>query len=68
VVTIDKDFGELAVLRGFPHCGIVRLVNFRAAQQGRVCLEILANFAVELSQRAVTTAEPGRIRIRQRGE
>ncbi len=27
LVTLDKDFGELAVVRGLPHCGIVRLVD-----------------------------------------
>ncbi|MDM3851593.1 MAG: DUF5615 family PIN-like protein [Aphanizomenon gracile PMC627.10] len=27
LVTLDKDFGELAILRGNPHCGILRLVN-----------------------------------------
>ena len=26
VLTLDKDFGELAVVRGQPHAGIVRLV------------------------------------------
>ncbi|WP_375493718.1 DUF5615 family PIN-like protein [uncultured Nostoc sp.] len=24
LVTLDKDFGELAILRGNPHCGILR--------------------------------------------
>lgn len=37
LVTLDKDFGELAVLRGMPHAGILRLVNFSAQQQGLVC-------------------------------
>jgi predicted nuclease of predicted toxin-antitoxin system len=27
LVTSDKDFGELAIVRGMPHCGILRLVN-----------------------------------------
>jgi predicted nuclease of predicted toxin-antitoxin system len=65
VVTIDKDFGELAVLRGIPHCGIVRLVSFRAAHQGLACLQILAAYSTELSNSAIITAEPGQIRIRQ---
>jgi predicted nuclease of predicted toxin-antitoxin system len=37
LVTLDKDFGELAVARGHPHSGIVRLVGFRAAEQGPAC-------------------------------
>ena len=33
VVTLDKDFGELAVLRGLKHCGIIRLVDISAKKQ-----------------------------------
>jgi predicted nuclease of predicted toxin-antitoxin system len=33
LVTLDKDFGELAIVYGKPHCGIVRLVNISAKQQ-----------------------------------
>lgn len=29
LVTLDKDFGELAVALGAAHAGIVRLVDFR---------------------------------------
>jgi predicted nuclease of predicted toxin-antitoxin system len=32
LVTLDKDFGELAVLRRTSHCGILRLVNFRVEE------------------------------------
>jgi predicted nuclease of predicted toxin-antitoxin system len=28
LVTLDKDFGELAILKGLPHSGIVRLTGF----------------------------------------
>lgn len=27
LVTLDKDFGELAIVHGIPHSGILRLVN-----------------------------------------
>lgn len=64
LVTLDKDFGELGVLREAPHCGLIRLVNLRARQQGRVCLQILARHGNDLADRAIITAEPGRIRIR----
>ncbi len=66
LVTLDKDFGELGVLRDAPHRGIVRLVNFPAAQQGRVCAQILGSHAEDLRQGALITTEPGRIRIRRR--
>jgi len=65
LITLVKDFGELGVLRGLTHSGLVRLVNFRAAEQGLVCLQILTKHASELTQGAIITAEPGRIRIRQ---
>jgi predicted nuclease of predicted toxin-antitoxin system len=64
LVTLDKDFGEMAVVRGVPHCGIVRLVNFQARQQGRACLRVLALHADELLLGALVTASPGLIRIR----
>ena len=64
LVTLDKDFGELGVRRGLPHRGIIRLVNFRAAQQGLLCIEILSRFGEELAPGVIVTAEPGRIRIR----
>lgn len=40
LVTVDKDFGELAVVHGVRHAGIVRLVGLRALQQGPVCLRV----------------------------
>jgi predicted nuclease of predicted toxin-antitoxin system len=65
LVTLDKDFGELIVLHGSPHCGVLRLVNFRAGQQGAVCARVLEKHADELTAGAIITAEPGSLRIRQ---
>ncbi|MEX2142303.1 MAG: DUF5615 family PIN-like protein [Pirellulales bacterium] len=42
LVTLDKDFGELAVLHGSPHCGIIRLVDVSAHQQAARCFDVLA--------------------------
>jgi predicted nuclease of predicted toxin-antitoxin system len=64
LVTLDKDFGELAVLRGTPHNGIVRLVNISARQQVAVCLRVFAQHGSDLESGAIITAEPGRLRIR----
>lgn len=66
LVTLDKDFGELGVLRGLPHHGIVRLVGFRAREQGSVCQRVLDIYADDLKQGAILTVEPGRVRIRRR--
>ena len=38
LVTLDKDFGELAIVRGEPHCGIVRLVDCSVTRQAATCL------------------------------
>lgn len=64
LVTLDKDFGELAVVRGKPHCGIVRLVGFRAVDQAAVCDRVLQLYGADLSSGAIVTAERGRVRIR----
>jgi len=68
LVTLDKDFGELGILRGLPHYGIVRLLGFRAGEQGTICRGILATFAKELNKGAILVVEPGRVRIRRKPE
>lgn len=64
LVTIDKDFGELAVVRGIPHSGIIRLVDISAIRQASVCLHVLRAHGEDLLKGAIVTAEPGRLRIR----
>lgn len=49
VLTLDKDFGELAVVRGHAHAGIVRLVGFTTAQQGPASVAALDRYGTELS-------------------
>lgn len=64
LITLDKDFGELAIAQGKPHSGILRLVNFSARQQAVVCLHVLQLHGEDLAAGALVTAEPGRLRIR----
>lgn len=64
VVTIDKDFGELAVLQRIEHSGIVRLSGIPTRSQGWACLKALAQFSGELSEGALATVEPHRVRLR----
>lgn len=64
LITLDKDFGELAVVRRSPHCGILRIAGFPARKQAGVIELILNSHGTELGAGAVITAEPGRIRIR----
>ncbi len=64
LVTIDKDFGDLAILWGMEHHGIVRLVNAPARQQGPTVVKVLAQYGQLLFAGAIATVEATRIRIR----
>ena len=64
LVTLDKDFGEIAIVKGKPHSGILRLVNLSAKQQGIVCLRVIEAYGQVLQTGAIITVEPGRVRIR----
>jgi predicted nuclease of predicted toxin-antitoxin system len=64
LVTLDKDFGELAIVRGSRHCGIVRLANIAATEQANALLKVLELYGSELDRGAIITVEPGRLRIR----
>lgn len=64
VVTLDKDFGELAVVRGLRHSGIIRLVGIPARKQGDVCVEAIAKYGEELAAGAIITVETVRVRVR----
>ena len=64
LVTLDKDFGELAVVRGLPHSGIVRLVDLSAVRQAAVCLWVLTHYSNELAKGAIVTVDAARVRIR----
>jgi predicted nuclease of predicted toxin-antitoxin system len=64
LITLDKDFGELAVVHGRPHSGIIRLVNWATQQQASTSLWLLQRYSTELESGAIVTAEPGRVRVR----
>lgn len=64
LVTLDKDFGELAVVRKQPHYGILRLVNVAAQEQGLTATAALAKYEHDLRQGGIVTVEPGRVRVR----
>lgn len=64
VITLDKDFGELAFLRMQPHCGIIRLVGLSAREQGPAAVASLSRYGLELRSGAVVTVSQHRTRIR----
>lgn len=67
LVTLDKDFGELAIVQGMVHHGIVRLANLRAREQGLTARAVLERCASELSVGAIVTADATRTRVRPGG-
>ncbi|MCZ2098509.1 MAG: DUF5615 family PIN-like protein [Anaerolineae bacterium] len=64
LVTLDKDFGELAIVRNKKHAGIIRLVNLSARQQAQACLRALERYGDELAAGGIATVEAERIRLR----
>lgn len=64
LVTLDKDFGELAIVRRQLHSGIVRLVGFAAREQALACHQVLSLHGEELARGAIATASPGQLRMR----
>lgn len=64
LVTLDKDFGELAIIRGHQHSGIVRLVGISAKRQGAICKTIIEQYGEQVAAGAIVTVEPGRVRVR----
>lgn len=64
LITLDKDFGLLAIHHGRHHCGIIRLVDVAATSQAPAIIEVIQRFADDLADRAIITVEPGRIRVR----
>lgn len=67
LVTLDKDFGELAILRNLRHRGIIRIVGYSVRQHALVCVSILRTHSTELQSGAIVTAQPGRLRISETG-
>lgn len=64
LVTLDKDFGALAVLHGQAHAGIMRLVNLSVAEQTAAVQQVLDSHERELTSGALVTVERHRVRIR----
>ena len=64
LVTLDKDFGELAIVRQLPHAGILRLIGLSGPQQAEVTLRVLLSHGADLAAGAIVTAESGRLRVR----
>ena len=64
LITLDKDFGELAIVRGVAHSGIVRLVDIAAVRQGAVTNIVVQQYQAVLTAGGIVTVEPNRVRVR----
>ncbi|OHB82131.1 MAG: hypothetical protein A2V98_24775 [Planctomycetes bacterium RBG_16_64_12] len=64
LVTLDKDFGELVFVLGQRHSGILRLVNVRGREQGRMILHTLSRLGQALEQNALVVVESDHMRVR----
>jgi predicted nuclease of predicted toxin-antitoxin system len=64
LITLDKDFGELAVLRRHPHAGIVRLIDILPSLHAAMCLRTLQRYGGALEIGAIVTVEVDRTRVR----
>jgi predicted nuclease of predicted toxin-antitoxin system len=67
LITIDKDFGKLAVLERQPHSGIIRLVNILADEHAPRTQRTLERHGGALEVGAIVTVEMDRTRVRLEG-
>lgn len=64
LITLDKDYGELAVLHRAPHSGIVRLVDLPVQEHASRCAATLERYGGALEIGAIVTVEIDRTRVR----
>jgi predicted nuclease of predicted toxin-antitoxin system len=67
IATADKDFGELAVLRGKKHYGMVRLPDAPFELRKRLLEQLLEKHSGELHHGKIITIFSNRIRVRNPG-
>ena len=64
LVTLDKDFGELAIVRQMPHKGIIRLAYIAARKQAEAVLKLIELHHDMLERGAILTVDQNKLRIR----
>lgn len=65
LVTLDKDFGDLAVRFGLHHHGIILLRELRIREQADRCIEALEKYGDELQQGAIVVVQQNKMRCRK---
>lgn len=64
IVTVDKDFGTLAVALGKPHYGIIRLPDVPVRVRERLTEDLLSRYDEEFIKGAIITVGVHHIRVR----
>ena len=64
LVTLDKEFDELAIVKKIPHRGIIRLVDIPAREQANVILRLIYHYSDILLKGAILTVDQKKVRIR----
>jgi predicted nuclease of predicted toxin-antitoxin system len=64
LITLDNDFGELAIVHRERHAGIIRIIEESVWVHARMCQRVLDRHAEALAAGAIAVVEPdGRIRL-----
>jgi hypothetical protein len=63
-VTLDKDFGEWAVVFRKPHGGIIRLVEIPSRQQAVTTHRVMMRYGAALKCGALVTVDSFKVRFR----
>jgi predicted nuclease of predicted toxin-antitoxin system len=64
LITLDTDFGELAVVHRQRHAGIIRIIEESVWLHAPMCQSVLDRYADKLAAGAIAVVEPdGRIRL-----
>ncbi len=66
LITEDKDFGELAFVRGLPHPCIVRFVDMPVAVKVEAMRELIGSHPNAMREGALVVVTRNRVRIRSR--
>ena len=66
LVTLDNDFGALAVLQGQRHAGIIRIIEESVWLHAAQCERALAEHESALLKGAIVVVEGERMRLRNR--
>lgn len=65
IITVDKDFGELSVAKGKPHCGIIRLPDVSFIERKHLLSKVIERHSGDLKQGRIITVSRTRIRVRK---